>query len=289
LRITCDWHIHSKNSCDSAAASMAEIIAGARRQGIRDFGVTDHLHTPVNLPDLPSSRQEYQSSAPPARFHFGVEVSVVSQWELNELARGGYGKPTYGLREGGPPGGALAIGLDAREKQRLGVEYVIGGAHWPIYVPLEREAVIRDYHRQNMFLATHPMVDIVAHPWWWMGHWQDADGRYRGDPWLDDFRKVPQTMHEEFAAAVVEHGKAVEINIEAILLNGNYPETFVAQYLEYLAGLKERGVTFALGSDLHAETYEVDFDRPARMLESIGISDEDLWRLEPRNASGRDG
>ena len=279
MPLTSDWHIHSRNSCDEASLVMGELVAAAASAGIREFGITDHLHTPYNLPDLVASREEYLATGPPPGFRFGVEVSCVSRWELEELARGGHESPVYGLRQGGPPGAEPAIGLSEEEIARLGVEYVVGGTHWPLYCPLERDAVIRDYHRQNMFLAAHPLVDIVAHPWWWMGHWQDADGQYRGDPWLDEFGKIPQAMHDEFAAALIQHGKVAEINLFAMLLNGSYPDTFAPQYLEYLAYLKQRGVALSLGSDCHSPRYAVDFGRAAEMLASVGISDEDLWRL----------
>lgn len=279
VRITSDWHIHSRNSCDQACLVMADLVKQAAGDGITDFGVTDHLHTPCNLPDMQASRAEYLSCAPGPGFHFGIELSVVSQWELEQIATGNHGQPTYGLRQGGPPGAPLALGVAAHELQQLGVEYVVGGAHWPMYVPFEREAVIQDYHRQNMFLATHALVDIVAHPWWWMGHWQDPDGRYTTDPWLDDFGKVPQSMHEEFAAAAVQHDTAVEANIEAILLNRAYPESFAPQYLDYLAMLRERGVRLSIGSDCHSTRYAMGFEATAGMLETIGLRDEDLWTL----------
>jgi hypothetical protein len=132
-----------------------------------------------------------------------------------------------------------------------------------------------------MFLATHPLVDIVAHPWWWMGHWQSPDGRYVGDPWLDDFSKIPGSMHEEFGAAVVEHGKAIEINIGAILRNPTYPSTFAGQYLQYLATLRARGARLSLGSDCHSARYGTDLATTETMLASIGIHDAGLWRLPP--------
>ena len=94
----------------------------------------------------------------------------------------------------------------------------LAGTHWPMYVPLEREAVIRDYHRQNMFLATHPLVDIVAHPWWWMGHWMDRDGNFPAEPWFDDFDVIPRSMHQEFAAAA----KSITLRLKSILQP--YPE-----------------------------------------------------------------
>ena len=254
----------------------------ARKNGIRDFGLTDHLHTCHTLPDIAASRDEFLANEASPHFHFGVEASCMSQWELDQIATGNYGQPVYGLRSGGPAGGTLAVVLTAQDIQDYGIEYVVGGVHWPMYVPLEPQALIRDYHRQNMFLASHPLVDIVAHPWWWHGQWQDADGVYRSDPWFDDFAKIPLAMHEEFAVVMREHGKVVEINLQAMLLNHQYPDSFKRQYLNYLAGLKEQGVKLCTGSDCHDAHYTIDFERAAAMLDSVGIRDEELWRLPPR-------
>ena len=146
-----------------------------------------------------------------------------------------------------------------------------------MYVVLERNSVIRDYHRQKMFLATHPLVDIIAHPWWWMGAWMDEDGRYRTLPWLDDFRHIPRAMHDEFAGAVRENGKLVEINAGAILLNESYPPSFRPQYLEYLAMLKDARVRFAIGSDAHDVGYLARVKLMAADLDAVGITADDLW------------
>ena len=283
MRITTDWHLHSRNSCDSAAVVMAELKEDAPALGIADYGLTDHLHTPYNLPDLYASRAEFDETGFSERVHWGVELSCVSQWELDELAARDYeGEPTYGLREGGPAGAAPALGLAEAEYGALGVEYVVAGTHWPLYCEIEREAIIRDYHRQNMFLVTHPRVTIVAHPWWWMGAWKEDDGRYLGAPWLDDFGHVPQSMHEEFAAAAREGGKVVEINLGAMILTPSYPEAFKRQYAEYLAGLQAAGVTLSIGSDCHDAKYEIDFPAAAERLEAVGLEEGKFWRLEAR-------
>ncbi len=284
MKITSDWHIHSRNSCDAACMLVSDLILEAEEKGIRDFGLTDHIHTPYNMPDIIRSHGEFLSNDPSPHFHFGVEVSCVSQWEIDEIASGHYDDPVYGLRLGGQAGCDLAIGITAQDVMENQIEYVVGGTHWPMYVPLEREAVIRDYHRQNMFLATHPLVDIVAHPWWWMGHWKDNDGNFNAEPWFDDFGVIPKSMHNEFAAAVVEHHKAVEINISANLLNPHYPQRFVRQYLEYLAELASKGVCLSIGSDCHSAHYEIDFDTVGQMLESVGIKN-DFWCLPPRTAA----
>jgi len=285
MKITNDWHIHTRNSCDSACIPLAYLIQRAAEKGITDFGITDHLHTPYNLPDMQASRAEYLASAPPSGCHFGIEVSCVSRWEIECIAAGKCPPdPVYGIRQGGPACAELAIGITAADIDRLGIEYVVAGTHWPMYdTPQQRNAVIADYHRQNLFLAIHPLVTIVAHPWWWMGWWQDPDGQYRGDPWLDDFiGKVPRSMHDEFASAVVENGKIVEINMDAILLNRSYPHTFARQYGEYLAYLKSSGVRFSIGSDCHDARYECDFAAAEKILPSFGIHTDDLWTL-PRH------
>ena len=151
-----------------------------------------------------------------------------------------------------------------------------------MYVEKEPEALIRDFHRQNMFLACHPLVTIVAHPWWWHGKWIDPDGKYRTKPWFEDFSVIPASLHDEFAAAVKENGKIVEINLWAMLLTHAYEESFKRQYLEYLAGLKSRGVKFSIGSDTHEGKYQVDLVESARRLDSVGITEQDLWTLPAR-------
>lgn len=258
--------------------TVSDLVREAEEKGISDFGLTDHVHTPYNLPDIVKSREEFLSIAPSSRFHFGVEVSCVSQWELDEIASGQHDDPIYGLRSGGKGGCDLAIGVTEEDLAEHQIEYVVGGTHWPMYVPLERDAVIQDYHRQNMFLATHPLVDIVAHPWWWMGHWIDNDGNYPTEPWFDDFGVIPKSMHKEFAAAAIENDTAVEINIETNLLNPRYPDGFASRYLEYLAELQSQGVHLSIGSDCHTLHYDINFEEAGRMLESAGIRD-DFWCL----------
>ena len=286
MKISMDWHVHSRHSCDCAGTGMSvgEIVATARARGIGAVGLADHLHTPVNLPSLRASREEFLAFGPCPSLRFGVEVSCVSRWELDEIATGRHGNPVYGLREGGPANGPLALGLTRDDIDALGIEYVVGGTHWPMYVPFEREALIRDYHRQNLFLATHPLVDVVAHPWWFhTGYWKTSCPP--GEPWFDDFGRIPASMHEEFAAAAVSCRTAVEINMGAMLLNdaAKYPESFKRAYLEYLAGLKARGVRLTLGSDAHnlQQYCAMDLEGAARMLDSVGIVAADLWQPAP--------
>lgn len=284
MKITSDWHIHSRNSCDEAALAVGDLVREAGTKGIGDYGLTDHIHTPYNLPDLANSRLEFDRECASERFHFGVELSCVSQWEIEQIARGTVSNPVYGIRTGGPAGCPLAIGMTEEELKRYGVEFVVAGTHWPMYVPLERASIIRDCHRQNMFLAGHPSVDIVAHPWWWHKHWRDDKGSFTGEPWFDDFCCIPKSMHVEFMAAIIENQKKVEINLSAMLLNPAYPERFKRQYLEYIAMLNSSGVSLCIGSDCHDAHYDIDLETAAAMLDSVGITEKDLWIMAPHDA-----
>ena len=41
MRITSDWHIHSRNSCDDASMAVSDLISEAETRGIVDFGLSD--------------------------------------------------------------------------------------------------------------------------------------------------------------------------------------------------------------------------------------------------------
>ncbi|NLG28196.1 MAG: hypothetical protein GX557_09805, partial [Chloroflexi bacterium] len=104
-------------------------------------------------------------------------------------------------------------------------------------------------------------------------------------------------MHDEFAAAALQHRKVVEINL-GVILNRRYTERFRRQYCEYLAGLQAAGVALSMGTDHHAQhaPYCGDASTPdtarqaakARyvavmaLLEPVGIYESELWRLPPR-------
>ena len=278
-----DWHIHSRHSpCRGAQGALREIARQAAGLALREFGVTDHLHCQLNVPAIEAARREFDALGVTPGFHFGVEVSCLREWDLYQNAVRGAEGSIYGVQAGpGPNGGPLTIFLPHELKEQLAVEYVIGGTHWPLGAAVERRAMIKSYHRQNMFLAAHPDVDIVAHPWWWMGAWENADGAYTTLPWFDDFGVIPNSMHREFAAAAKQCNTAVEINAE-MLIASHYPPHFPAQYRDYLAFLKEVGVTFSVGSDAHSPDGLSRIRKVGEAILDLGLRREDLWRPPPK-------
>ncbi|MGC8976413.1 MAG: PHP domain-containing protein [Candidatus Ratteibacteria bacterium] len=283
MKIKSDWHIHTQNSCDEGSIKVKDLIKKTEEKGILYYGISDHFHTIINLPDIVNSRKEYEESNPPSNFYFGIEVSVVSKWEIEEIEknREKYKDAIYGIRRGGPSWAEPAVGIDEEIIKKLKIEYVIGGVHWPLYVEYERESIIKDYHRQLIFLASHPLIDIIAHPWWWMGKWEE-NGMYLEKPWFDNFSIIPESMHNEFIFCVKKNKKLVEINLEAMILTKKYPLKFKYQYLEYLKKLEENGVVLCIGSDCHSPYYDIDFEKAEKLLDWAGIKVENLSSIKER-------
>jgi hypothetical protein len=153
--------------------------------------------------------------------------------------------------------------------------YKLIGAHWPLGAEMDRQAIVRNYNRQNMFLATHPQVTIVAHPWWWRTDFHTPGGSIEFR-WLEDFSIIPESMHDEFAAAVREHGKIVEINT-TMTMPKSYSEPWCERYRDYLAYLREAGCRFSIGGDSHAASYDRPPQAMGDVLERRGFSQGDLW------------
>lgn len=267
----CDYHIHSRHSSgDACEASVGDIIQAARAAGLVSFGISNHLHICGNIPDLEAARREFDESKTGDDIHFGVEVTVVREWHIERNLGTGEWNPREG-DENSP----LALCLDPELRERLNIEYAIGAAHWTLGAPKEQQAVIRSVHSQHLFLAGHPMVDIIAHPWIWLGPWWKDEKRdfYPGPPWFGDFSDIPEHFHEEFAREAVENNKLVEINAP-MLTTARAPGTFKEKYLDYLVKLKDAGVRFSLASDAHrieriGSTLEI-----TGILENAGITSE---------------
>lgn len=280
MKIKQNFHVHSQHSCDSACAKILDIMAEMQEFGIDEYGLTDHLHTAYNLPDVVSARRDYLASRPPANFHFGIEVSCVDQRECERVAAGDYtawgDEPVYGFRDMTDYTGRMAIGITAQEILELGIEYVIGGVHWPLTVSGDRDAIIRNYLEQQLFLVRHPCVKVLAHPWdslaQAVGNWY----KYRDQEHVDvtAFRYIPEEYNHVLAQAFLEEGTAAEVNLA--VLTGAAPE-----YREYLltlfAGWKQKGVKFTIGDDLHAAHFSKErFEQAEQWLTEWGFTENDF-------------
>lgn len=274
MQICSDWHVHTRNSpCGNKEAALARLAERIAATDIKRWGVTDHIFTEQNIPDLEAARREYDALGDTDGIFFAVEASVLRDWDIERTRAEGN---IWGWFPGGPPG-KLDLVLPDEVVERLGIRYVIAGTHWPLGAEMKPEAMVRDYHRQNMFLAEHPKVDIIAHPWWWRDNYTKAGDEIVPFRWLEDFSIIPWSMHDEFAAAVRENGKIVEANASNVFSDKG-GERWRRQYDEYLIFLREAGCTFSTGGDSHSADYT---HWPANFgdhLASLGFTEKNLWQ-----------
>ena len=256
MAITSDWHIHTKYSCDSACMEFEDLVKSAKENGITDFGVSDHYHSRLQEPDIKASREDYEKTLEKhpelkGKFHFGIEVSVMSEWEINKIAKGDYKEPPlWGIRVGGPKNSPPVYDFDEELIEKYKIEYVVGGVHWLLYCDSDKESILKEQHRQYMYCATNPHTTILAHYLWWNvsdeKRWPDMKNP------CEHFFVISETMRNELVCALKENNVAFEINSE--FFKPQYPNTFRDEYLGWISDIQKKGVVLSFGGDTHAKT-----------------------------------
>ena len=280
MKIKQDLHIHSHHSCDSACAHLRDIKSDREALGFEHFAVTDHLHTKYNISDIESCRHAFLGYDFPSNYHFGVELSLVALWEQEKIAAGDYvakgDVPIYGFRDDTRPfDGRMGIGMDEDDIQKYGLEFTVGGVHWPLGYPATRSGVIDNYFEQHMFLATHPLIDVVAHPWdsislaaadWFLHRDRKAD-------WTI-YKEIPREMDEKLGEAMLKNGKLAEMNLPCTL---KVPDYVTALCMERFCMWREMGIKFTIGSDQHSAHPDTElFERMEKVLDEYGFTESDF-------------
>ena len=280
MKLKKNFHIHSQHSCDSACAKILDIIKEMEEMGFEEYGLTDHLHTSYNLPDIISARRDFLASRPPKHFHFGIEVSVMDQREIDRVAAGDYhawgDEPVYGFRDMTDYTGKFAIDLDEQTIREQGIEFVVGGIHWPLSNSHDRQELIRHYFDLMMFLVDHPLVSVLAHPWdsleLAVGDWY----RFRDKEHIDKtvFADIPQEYNDRLAAELARQNKPAEINLAVTLKQKPELQTW---YMELFRNWKRQGVKFTMGYDLHAAHFSKEkIETLERLLTEHGFTESDF-------------
>ncbi len=241
---TSDWHIHTEASYD-AELTAEQLTEGCRRQGIVRCGITDHVNLPSWGDTLLKSR-EILERCTMSGIYLGVELTTRAKHvcEYDRL-HPGERSPIW---DGATERDEIELTLNAEELARYGVDYVLGAAHWILTNTKDAGRVVRDMHRQNMWLAQDPRVDIVGHPFWIYGELDTPKGKMP----FDDMSLISRQMREEFGAALRENGKAVEYNLMSFAVEGcGHSESFCYAYAEFIRALYEQGVPVTIGSDEH--------------------------------------
>ena len=168
-----------------------------------------------------------------------------------------------------------AIELTQTKEQltKRGVRYAIGAAHWRVDVPyakglpVDRDAMIKEWYRQQMWLACDERVTILGHPW------------YNGKVvWYDDFSIIPRSMNIDIASALKENKKYVECN-EGVLCSQKASEKFRRQYAEFIRELFEIVIPVTYGSDSHNE-YANKHLEMEKILADVGFVEGDFSEIK---------
>lgn len=273
MMIHSDWHIHSEASYD-ASLSLEEITGTAQKFGFRKVGITDHVNFNDTrfLSDLKKSAEMVKAFQKDyADIVLGVELTPIEKPEFEYIAK-------TGVREGYiPPSLPIPYDIElAQTKQELmalGVRYAIGAAHWSLDASsgqggsLDRDATIKEWYRQQLWLACDERVTVLGHPW------------YHGNSlWYEDFTVIPRTMNLDIAAALKENGKYVECNAHFFCAPST-TEKFRCQYAEFLRELHEIGIPVTYGSDSHG-VYADDHLRVEKYLLAAGFQDGDIVEIK---------
>ena len=271
-----DWHIHCEASYDSTLP-LDEIAAAAETYGFTKMGITDH----VNYNDerffsclRESSRivGEFQKTHP--NFVLGVELTPISQPMYDHIK-------IHGTRDGfvapeSPVPYPINLACTKDELTALGVRYAIGASHWRVDragasgMPVDIDASIREWYRQQMWLACDERVTILGHPW------------YHGKCiWYDDFSRIPHSMNTDIGAALKEHGKYVEC-AGFFFSSPGASEKFKHQYAEFIRELFEMGVPVTYSSDAH-NTYKDKHTDAEPYLVKAGFKDGDIGEIAEKD------
>ena len=272
MLIKSEWHTHSEYSYD--ASNPLEIIGKkAKEQGLLAVGITDHLNYNDksfigNLQDSAKGVKDAQKKYP--FLVLGVELTPIAKPLFDYIAktgtRDGYEPPLENFSD------KIELGLSKEELVDLGVRYAVGGAHWRVDSPTsqlnnEIDDFIKEWFRQQIFLAQDERVTILAHPWY------SSTGR-----WYQDFSVIPKSMNEELISALKQYGKYMECN--AYFFNTDKTgEKFRRQYAEFLRGAFELGVSITYGSDSHKYYKEGALERrliTEKYLRDVGFKDGDI-------------
>jgi len=165
-----DYHVHARTENKHARTEskaywpMRDVLEQNRRNNVnlKSIGYVSHFTDFSELEVTKKAREDIReiisnNEFPEVSLYFAIEASLVIPGNYN---------------------GRLELGIEKEFINKMGFAYVLAGAHWPFARRNSFDEWVADYHRQQVYLAKHPLVDIVAHPWWWA--WGEKVGEVYG-------------------------------------------------------------------------------------------------------------
>lgn len=271
-----DWHIHSEASYDSRLP-ISEIERKSLEFGFEKFGITDHLNFNDGkfIGDLKRSVELMADLKKRCdRAILGVELTPIEKPLFDYIAKHGNYDGYVAPVSQNPY--EIELAMSKEELKALGVRYAVGASHWRVdtvidkSLPPDLDACIKEWFRQQIWLACDERVTVLGHPW------------YQGKGlWYEDFSVIPRSMNSELAAALLENKKYVECNSH--FFNSSLTtEKFRRQYAEFLRELFEMGIPVTYGSDSH-NSYKPSHINTEKYLLDVGFSDGDISEIAERD------
>jgi histidinol phosphatase-like PHP family hydrolase len=268
--------MHSEASYDSKL-SLEAIYEGMKQNGFSLMGITDHANYNDTsfLGDIKRSAEivkEFQKTH--SGIILGVELTPIEKPEFDYIAktgtRDGYVAPVQSTPYD------IELAMTKEEMVELGIRYAIGASHWRVDVPggknlhTDLDVCIKEWYRQQMWLACDERVTILGHPW------------YSGESlWYDDFSVIPHSMNVDIMSALKENGKYVECN-SGMFWDPVTTEKYRKQYAEFLRECFEMGIPVTFGSDSHT-VYKSGHLDAEKYLSAAGFRDGDISEIAEKD------
>ena len=265
---------HNHTTWSDGKAPVGEVIVAARRLGLGEVGISDHL-------TVHPSGNAVSWSMPPQR--------------LEDYAADVLAAADRSLAEGGP---VVRLGVEvdwfdghrivlAGVLERVPLDYAIGSVHycrgiaidgsaavWQRWTPDERDDVHREYWRQIRNLAESGLVDIMAH--------LDLPKKFGFAP-----RESVKNLVSPALDAIAEAGLVVELNTAGWHkpCREPYPGPSI------LRACRDRDIPVTLSADAHDPADLMrDFPAAAQLLADAGYDEVARFagrcvRFEPLSAA----
>ena len=241
-----DFHIHATRyrlGESREEMSVAAIVRRCEEHALSAVGIVEHLNRSPKHPleCMDALAEEFATVSSDLSLFLGVEVDIEDE------------------------NGTVTASSETVE--RLGLHFVLAAVHGLNARPATIDEYIEYYHRALMATVERvDFVDVIVHPW-------TARQPLARQGVSDEcpFGRIPEPCLLEFAEALADRDKAVEINRKA------HKDFDDPAYRRFLAILRDRGVRISLGSDAHrmdaiGTTFAAD-----RFLQEIGFPPEQIW------------
>ena len=251
-----DFHIHTARvGCADATMEIPTIVKRCEQRTLTAIAITDHVDQPDGLQANLQIKRDLENIDTNIDLYFGLEASYVApdhEFFYNEQM-----KETYGF------------------------QFAIGGVHATYLDEYDPARIVEVRHRYYLEVCQNPLIDVLAHPYWF----SSAEFQAKGWPRFDSMLPVPPSYARELGQVAKETNTAIEIN-GGNVSSLNRSDLYIDAYIDFLTLIAEQGPAFSIGSDAHDLRSLGRIEAAWTVPERIGIGADRIWRpgCEPFNS-----